>query len=114
MRGVINGKTDDDLRSPLAKRKRLMSERSDSRLKQAITAEELAQSEAETASSGSSSAGGTPAAVVPMTDTQDMEQDDEDDDDDDDSTESDDTSSSEEEQEEEDDFLARALEEGME
>lgn len=111
VRGVINGKSDDDLRSPLAKRKRLVSERSDSRLKQEITAEELAQSEAETASSGSSSAVGTPAAV-PKTDPTDMEQDEEEEEDSDDSdessTESDDSS---EEEQEEDDFLARALEE---
>ena len=124
MKGLTNGNTDaDDLRSPLAKRKRLLSERSVSRLKQGFLAEDLAQSEAETASDGSASAHGTPgtpAAVAPAVDTQDMEQDEEDDDenenedeeedddDDDDSTDSDDSSD-----EEDDDFLARALGEEM-
>jgi len=116
MRGPVNGNTDDDdLRSPLAKRKRLLSERSVSKLKQGFLAEDLAQSEAETASNGSASACGTPAAVAPVTETQDMEQDEDDgdeeeeDDDDDDSTDSDDSS----EEEEDDDFLTRALEEDM-
>jgi RNA polymerase II subunit A-like phosphatase len=122
VKGPINGNTDDgDLRSPLAKRKRLLSERSVSRLKQGYLAEDLAQSEAETASIGSVSARGTPGtpAVVAASDAQDMEQDeerknenedeDEEDDDDDDSTDSDDSS----EEEEDDDFLTRALEEDM-
>jgi RNA polymerase II subunit A-like phosphatase len=127
MRGPVNGNTDDDdLRSPLAKRKRLLSERSVSRLKQGFLAEDLAQSEAETASNGSASASETPAAAAPATDPQEMEQeeeeeeeeedehegDKEEEDDDDDSTDSDD-SSDEEEEEEDDDFLTRALEEDM-
>jgi RNA polymerase II subunit A-like phosphatase len=114
--GTVNGNTDDDLCSPLAKRKRLVS---DSRLKQGITARDLAQPESETTSNASSSARGTPAAVVPPNDRHDMEQDeeggneDEEDDDDDDSTDSDDSSEEEKEEDDDDDFLARALEEDM-
>lgn len=118
MRGAINGNnTDNDvLRSPLAKRKRLVSERSASGLKQGFLAEDLVQSEADTSSNGSASASGTPAPVVRTLDIQDMEEDDEekkdeDEDEDDDSTDSDD--SSEEEDDDDDDFLARALGEDM-
>src|SRR5260221_321312 len=104
---------DEDSLYPRAKRKRLLSERSLSKLNHVLSAEELAQDDAETASNGSAPTCGTPAEVAPATETQDIEQDEddegEDDDDDDDSTDSDDSS----EEEEDDDFLTRALEEDM-
>ena len=80
---------DDDLRSPLSKRKKLAADRSGySRLKEAISADELVFG-----SEGEPSRAASPKMVM----KDEMEEDDDDDE--------------YEEEEEEDDFLARALEE---
>ncbi|KAG5642167.1 hypothetical protein DXG03_003528 [Asterophora parasitica] len=85
--GSVNGRNDDVLRSPLAKRKKVAAERSGySRLKEEISADDLAAS----AGGRSKSSSPSPSKGVDTMDEGEEE---------------------EEEEEEEDDFLARELEE---
>lgn len=118
--GAHGNSEDDLLRSPLAKRKKLAAERTgSSRLKQGITADDLASSDKDTASNASASGPGTPveaptsvtvAPVMPVSGSTDMEDDGDSDDDDDDTSDSDDSSSDDtDEEDDDDDFLARAL-----
>jgi len=116
--GAYGNSEDDLLRSPLAKRKKLAAERTgSSRLKQGITADDLASSDRDTASNASVSGPGTPveaptsvtAPAMPVSSSTDMD-DNDDDDEDDDTSDSDDSSSDDtDEEDDDDDFLARAL-----
>ena len=93
-----SSKTDEDLQSPLSKRKRLAAERTGySRLKEGITAEDLlASTKDETASNGSRQSSPKIIAHENMDDQE---------------GEGDDEEEEEDEEDEEDDFLARELEE---